>query len=231
MRNDNITGIIPARGSSKSILRKNIRLLCGKPLIYYTIREAKRSSYLNQFVVSTEDKEIAEIANGYGVEVIERPHELAQDDTPSLLVYQHTIRYLEGVRNFHPDIIVVLQPTCPLRRAEDIDQAIKKLLETDCDSVVSVCEVEHPLQWMYTLEGDRIKAVVEDAEKITRRQDAPIVYRLNGAVYVTRRDVIMEQNRVWGDDTRAYIMPLERSVDIDTEIDFKLAEVLLIENE
>ena len=231
MRNENIAGIIPARGGSKSIPRKNIRLLCSKPLIYYTIREARKSDYLNLFVVSTEDKEIAEIASGYGAEVIERPCELAQDDTPSLPVYQHAIRYLEGVRNFHPDIIVALQPTCPLRRAEDIDEAIKKLLETDCQSVVSVCEVEHPLQWMYTLEGDKLKLVIEGGDKIIRRQDAPTVYRLNGAVYVTRRDVIMEQNRVWGDDTRAYIMPLERSVDIDSEIDFKLAEVLLKEND
>ena len=227
MRSNNIVGIIPARGGSKSVPGKNVRTLRGKPLIYYSIREAQRSSYLNRFVVSTEDKEIARIARGYGVEVIERPYELAQDDIPSLLVYQHVIRYLEEVENFYPDIIVALQPTCPLRRAEDMDEAIKKFLEIGCDSVVSVCEIEHPPEWMYTLEGDRLKTVIKGGEKVTRRQDAAKVYRLNGAVYVTRRDVIMKENRVLGKNTRAYVMPPDRSIDIDTELDFKIAELLM----
>ena len=229
--NSDIIAIIPARGGSKSVPRKNIRLLCGKPLIVYTIEAALSSKYIRRVIVSTEDLEIAEIAKECGAEVTVRPSKLAQDDTPSLPVFKHVIKHLEEVDGFSPDIIVVLQPTSPLRTVGDIDGAIQKFSETGCDSVVSVCEVDHPPHWMYTLEGDRLKPLIEDGEKITRRQDAPEVYRINGTVYVTYRDVIMKQNRVLGDDTRAYIMPQDRSIDIDTELDFKLAELLMKERE
>ena len=222
-----IIAIIPARGSSKGLPRKNVRLLNNKPLIYYTIREALGSKSLDRIIVSTEDKEITELAKAYGAEVIARPVDLAQDDTPSLPVFQHAIQHLEEVEHYHPEVIVILQPTSPLRIAEDIDGVIEKFLQTDCDSVVSVCEVECPPQWMYTLKGDRLQPVIKEEKKTFRRQDVPEVYRLNGTVYVTHRDVIMKQNTVMGNDTRAYIMPLERSIDIDTETDFKLAEVLM----
>lgn len=225
----NIIGIIPARGGSKSLPRKNIRLLNGKPLIYYTISEAKKSKYLHRLIVSTEDSEIAEIAKQYEVEVIERPVELAQDDTPSLPVYQHVIRYLEEVEDFHPDIIVVLQPTSPCRLVADIDGAIEAFLKAGCDSVVGVCETEHPPHWIYSLEGDRLKPILKDWDKVTIRQNAPKTYRLNGAVYVIRRDIIMQQNRVMGTDNRPFIMPLERSVDIDSDVALKLAQLLMKE--
>lgn len=229
-RESKILAIIPARGGSKGIPRKNIRFLCGKRLIAYAIETALNSKLIDRVVVSTEDEEIAKITLAYGAEVIPRPLELAQDDTPSLPVYKHAINYLEQIENFHPDIIVILQPTSPLRTVKDIDRAIQKFLETECDSVVSVCEVEHSPHWIYTLEGDSLKPVIEGGEKITRRQDAPETCRLNGAIYVTYRDIIMEQNRVLGGDMRAYIMPVERSVDIDTGIDLKLAELLMKEN-
>lgn len=222
-----MVGIIPARGGSKTVPRKNIKPLSGKPLIYYTIREAKKSSYLSRIIVSTEDKEIAEIASNYGAEVMERPEELAGDDTPTLPVLQHILGCLAEKEDYRPEVVVVLQPTSPLRTVEDIDGAIKKSLETNCDSVVSICETEHPPYLMYTLDGDKLKPVIKEGEKISRRQDAPQVYRLNGAVYVTYRDIIMKENRVLGRDTRAYIMPQERSIDIDTELDFKLAGILL----
>ncbi|MFC2034063.1 cytidylyltransferase domain-containing protein [Chloroflexota bacterium] len=226
-----IVAIIPARGGSKGIARKNIRLLHGKPLIYYAIKEALSSKYIQRTLVSTEDREIAEITSGFGAEVISRPMELAQDDTLSLHVYQQVIKHLEQAENFSPDIVVALQPTSPLRKAKDIDEAIEKFLGAGCDSVVSVCEVEHPPHWMYTLEEDRMKTVIEGGERITRRQDAPQVYRLNGAVYVLSRNVIMEQNMVLGGDMRAYIMPSKRSVDLDTELDFKFVELLMKEKE
>ncbi|MFC2035013.1 cytidylyltransferase domain-containing protein [Chloroflexota bacterium] len=227
----NIIAIIPARGGSKGIPHKNIKLLNGKPLIYYTINEAKKSKYLCRLIVSTEESEIAEIAKGFKAEVIERPIELAQDDTPSLPVFQQVVKYLEEVGNFHPDIIVVLQPTTPLRTIEDIDGAIELFLNTDCNSVVSVCCVEHPPHWMYTLEEGRLKPLIKDEREITRRQDASITYRLNGAVYVIHRNILMEQNRVMDNNTRPFIMPLERSIDIDTDLDFKLAGLLMKERE
>ncbi len=228
-RKADMIAIIPARGGSKSLPRKNIKLLNDKPLIYYTINEAKKSKYLYRLFVSTEDNEISETARKCGAEVIERPAELARDDTPSFLVFQHVIRYLEEIENLYPDVVVVLQPTSPCRIVEDIDRAIEKFLEEDCDTVVSVCEVEHPPHWMYTLEGDRMKPVIPRGEKILRRQNASQVYRLNGAVYVIGRDVIMKERRILGNDTRAYIMPPERSIDIDTELDLRLADVLMKE--
>jgi N-acylneuraminate cytidylyltransferase/CMP-N,N'-diacetyllegionaminic acid synthase len=230
-KNQGILAIIPARGDSKDLPRKNIRLLCGKPLVAYSIEAALSSEYIDRVVISTEDREIAHIAEQYGGEVIERPTELARDDTPSLLVYQHVIEYLEEKEKFATDLIIALQPTSPLRIVADIDGAIQKFLEAGCDSVLSVCQAEHPPYWMYTLDGDRMKVLIQGGEKISHRQDAPSVYRINGAVYVTRKQVIMIENRVWGDDTRAYIMPWERSVDIDTEIDLKLAELLMQERE
>ena len=228
-REPDIIAIIPARGGSKGTLRKNMKILCDKPLIAYTIEASLSSKYINRVVVSTEDGEISETAKKFGVEVIERTAELAQDDVPSFVVYQHVIRYLEEVENFYPSIVVALQPTSPCRIVEDIDGAIEKFLGADCDTVVGVCEVEHPPHWMYTLEGDRMKPVIPGGEKVLRRQDAPQVYRLNGAVYVIKRDVIMKESRVLGNDTRAYVMPPERSIDIDTELDFKFAELLMKE--
>lgn len=225
----NILAVIPARGSSRGIPRKNVKLLCGKPLIAYTIEAALSSKLIDRAVVSTEDEEIAEVSKKYGAEVISRPPELAQDDTPSLPVYQHTIRYLEKTEGYRPEIIVILQPTSPLRIVEDIDRAIEGFLEAKYDSIVSVCEVEYPPHWMYTLTGNRLKPLIKDGKNVVRRQDAPKVYRLNGAVYITSRDIIMKGNQVLGRDTKAYIMPLERSIDIDTELDFKLAELLMRE--
>ncbi len=222
-----ILAIIPARGGSKRVPGKNIRKLAGKPLIAYTIEQAFASKYINRVVVSTEDKKIGEVAARYQAEVIKRPEKLARDDTPSLEVLQHTLRHLEETEGYLPELVVLLQPTSPLRLADDIDSAIEKLLKADCDSVVSVCEVGCPLHWMYTLVGDRLRPITNS--RIKKQQDTEKVYRLNGAVYVTSVGVIMRQNRIIGRDTRAYIMPRERSIDIDTELDFKLAELLIKE--
>lgn len=226
-----VLAIIPARGGSKGLPGKNIRKLAGKPLIAYSIGQALESRYIGRVVVSTEDSEIARVAARYQAEVIRRPDELALDDTSSVDALQHTLDYLKEAEGYSPDLVVLLQPTSPLRKVEDIDGAIDKLLEVGCDSVVSVCDVEHPAHWMYTLEGERLKPIIEGGRKVGRRQDASKVYRLNGAVYVTHRDVVMRQDKVMGDDTRAYIMPRERSVDIDTEFDFKLAELLMRERD
>lgn len=224
-----IVAIIPARGGSKAVPRKNIRLLDGKPLIYYAIREAQNSALLQRVLVSTEDAEIAEVARGYGAEVIPRPRELARDDTPSPPVYRHVIKYLEETEGSAPDIVVLLQPTSPLRRATDIDGAIAQFLATDCDSVVSVCEVEHPPHNMFALDGNRLVPIVPGGEKIIRRQDAPRIFRLNGAIYVMRSDVAMKQNKAVGHNSEAYIMPIEISIDINTETDLKLTELLMKE--
>lgn len=212
--------IIPTRGGSKAISQKNIMRLAGKPVIAHTIGEARKARVLDQLIVSTDDYQIAEVAKRYGAEVpFIRPVELATDDSPTILTLQHGVRYLEENEGQKADVIVVLQPTSPLRRAEHIDAAVQKLLDTGADSVVSVCLAKHSPYWMKRLEGDRVFPSLPDAP----------VYRLNGAVYVTRRDVLMEQGRVLGEDTRAIVMDWESSIDVDTMLDLKLAELILRE--
>jgi CMP-N,N'-diacetyllegionaminic acid synthase len=228
----NVLGIITARGGSKGIPRKNIKLLLGRPLIYYTIEAGKSARLLDRLIVSTEDREIADIAMGYGVEVpFMRPPELALDDTPSLPVLQHAISYMEQVDFFYPEIIVLLEPTAPLRRAEHIDEGIKKILDTDADSVISVCPLKKNPYGIKIVEGDRAFNFIESDKIYTRRQDLPKLYRFNAALYISKHHVIMKENRILGDDVRAIFMAPEESVNIDLPMDFMLAEVLLRQRE
>jgi len=226
-----IISIIPARGASKGIRKKNIKKLAGKPLIAWTIEQAKKSKYISEVYVSTENKEIAKIARKYNTKVIKRPEELAKDDTPSLPVFQHVLHYLKENEGYEPDIVVILQPTSPLRTVTDIDTCIEKLVNEKCDSVMTVKKVDHPAQWMLKISrGGRIKNLFE-GKKITRRQDAEELFIPNGAVFVTWSKIIIEKNTHRGPDTRVVIMPAERSIDIDTELDFFIAEQLVMKNE
>lgn len=225
-----VLGIVPARKGSKGIPNKNIRILADKPLIVWTIDAALKAKTLDKTIVSTDDKKIAEISRKYGAEVpFIRPKVLARDSTPTLLALQHAVRYLEKKEDYSPDIIVTLQPTSPLRDETDIDKAVHRLMDTGADSVVSVCEVEYSPYWMKKLKKDKVYPFVKTKKEYERRQDLPKVYRVNGAVYVTRRNVLMKDGKVLGKDTRALIMPLEKSIDIDTMLDFKLAELLIKE--
>jgi len=221
-----ILAIIPARGGSKTIPRKNIKLLNGKPLIYYTIKESIKSKYLGRIIVSTEDKEISEISKKYGAEVIERPEELAKDETPTIDVIFHVLQVIKA-ENFEPEAVVLLQPTSPLRNAQDIDNAIELFLKNDCESVVSVCEVEHSLYWSFEIENRYLKPIFGGKYLNMRRQDLPKVYTPNGAIYVSTPEILRKYKSFYCSKTIPYIMPPERSVDIDNEIDFMLAELLM----
>ena len=222
----NILGIIPARGGSKGIPRKNIKLLAGKPLIHYTITEAKKSKYLSYIVVSTEDVEITNLVEKYGVDVVKRPDELSADDTPTSHVVQHVIKFLQEKENQNFNIIVVLQPTSPLRLVSDIDGAIEMFMKKKCDSVVTVSKVQHPPHWMYTIERDVLVPIIKE-KNILRRQDAPKIFQLNGAVFVTSKEYLFKNNLIFSGEIRPYIMPIERSVDIDSPLDLKLAELII----
>jgi len=226
-----ILAIIPARGGSKGIPRKNIQIVAGKPLIFYTIEKALQSKYIDRTVVSTDDNEIAEIAKKYGAEVLIRPKELALDDTPDLPVFQHAIKYLREKENYCSDLVINLRPTCPLRSVADIDNAIEKMLKNNCDSVRTITEVKHHPYWTSKIEGDHILPFLEncDVSKYYRRQLLPDAYITNGAADVLKSDIIMNNNNLYGEDIRGIIIPAERSVDIDTEFDLKLVEVLLKE--
>jgi CMP-N-acetylneuraminic acid synthetase len=227
-KNLKIVGIIHARGGSKRIPLKNIKLLAGKPLIAYMIESALKSKRLNRVVVSTDHDEIARIGKEYGAEVpFKRPAELAED-VPSELVSKHAIDYLIKNKNYYPDIAVTMQPTTPFCRPEDIDACIDKLIETNADSVMTIKEIRERPEWMYKLIDDRAVSLTDKLfqGEIGVSQNLPKLYIPNGGIYATKVDVLMEQNLIIGRDTRGIIMPLERSIDIDEQIDFKLAEIM-----
>ena len=224
-------GIIPARGGSKGIPRKNIVRLLDKPLIAYTIESALRSRMITRLVVSTEDSEISFVAREYGADVpFLRPAELATDDALSLPVVQHATREVEKLDGMVFDVVVMLQPTTPLRTAEDIDAGISLLIESNADSVISVVDVGgyHPSYMKRVLDDGRLINYTDRGyEDMRPRQQLPPVYIRNGALYITRRDVMLNENSFTGRDCRAYVMPRERSVNIDTEFDLILVEYLL----
>jgi len=223
----NILAIIPARGASKGIPHKNIKKLNGKPLIFYTINEAKKSKFLDFIVVSTEDKKIEKVAQKYGVVVVKRPKKLSTDSSTSISVLKHAIINLKKTKKYIPDIIILLQPTSPLRKVDDIDGAIKKFLYSKCDSVISMTKVSSLPYWTYELRGNIAKNIIKKPKKVHRRQDGKKFFQVNGAVYVTSKNMIMNHNTIFGKKISAYVMPQERSVDLDTMVDFKLAEILM----
>ncbi len=225
-----ILAIIPARGGSKGIVGKNIKELNGKPLIAYTIEEAKKSEYINRIVVSTDNEGIANISKKYGAEVpFLRPLELAQDDTPTIECVIHMLNVLKENEDYIPDYVCLLQCTSPLRTFNDIDGTIEKLLSTGLDSAASVCEAEVNPYWTNIFNGERLEYFFKDGKEITRRQDLPNVYRLNGAVYVAKCDVLKNEMTFETEYTTGYVMDKNSSIDIDDIIDFKFAELLMKE--
>ncbi len=221
-----IIAIIPARGGSKEIPRKNIRLMSGKPLIALSIEAALKSKCIDRVVVSTEDKEIAEISREYGAEIIERPKELAKDESSTIDAILHALEVLKA-ENYNPDIIILLQPTSPLRNAEDIDSAIELFLNSDCESVVSVREVGHSPYWCFEIEDGYLKSLFGDEYLRMRRQELEKVYMPNGAIYISTPENLRKYKGFYCLRTIPYIMPPERSIDIDNEIDLMLAELLM----
>jgi CMP-N-acetylneuraminic acid synthetase len=224
--------VIPARGGSKGVPNKNIRDLAGRPLIAYTIEASKGSIMLTHTVVSTDSNEIASVAKSLGANVpFMRPSELATDLATSLPVIQHAIKEMEAIIECQFDAIVMLQPTCPLRTSADIDEAVNKLFDSGADSVISVVDVEgnHPLRMKRIVAGDRLINYIEQgSEDMRPRQVLPPTYIRNGALYVARRKVIMEEKTFVGEDCRALVMPSERSVNIDAFEDMLLAEHYLL---
>lgn len=218
--------IIPARGGSKGLPGKNIKEMCGKPLIAYTIEAALKSNSIDHVILSTDDEEIAEVAKKYGAEIpFMRPAELASDTAMAIDNYIYTIGRLEKEWNTKIDSFVVLQPTSPLRIAEDIDGAVELFNARNADSVVSFVKEAHPVFWHKKIdENNKLEDLFEGT--IANRQDLPKTYYPNGAVYVFSTEMI-RQRKYFTDQSYAYIMPRERSVDIDFIDDFKYAEFLM----
>jgi len=217
-----IVGLIPARGGSESIPRKNLVQLAGRPLLAWTIDAARAASSLEGFFVSTEDDEIAAVALDHGAEVLARPAQLAADDTPMLDVVLHAAAALES-----PDAIALLQPTSPLRRAEHVDAAVRLLGDTGADGVVSVLRVPHRFspESLMRLDGGRL--VPLDPDGATRRQDKQTLFARNGpAVLVVRMEKLTERG-LYGGDLRPYAMGPRDSLDVDEPEDLELAEAIL----
>lgn len=219
-----LLGIVMARGGSKGLPRKNICDLAGKPLIAWTIEAGLKSKYLDRLILSSEDGEIMGVAEAYGCDVpFRRPDELAEDETSSIDVLLHALQKISGY-----NYVVLLQPTSPLRTAEDIDACIERIHDSGAPACVSVTSTPKPPQWMYTLRDDsRLTPVLPDEGRVTRRQDAPPTYVLNGAIYVADARWLVQHKSFMHDETVAYVMPTERSIDIDNKVDMRAAKAAI----
>jgi len=219
-----IIAIIPARGGSKGLPKKNIRLLAGKPLVARTIESALKSKYINRVIVSTEDKEIAEISQKYKAEVIQRPKKLAADNSDT----EDAVFQVLGVLkkdNYIPDVVILLQPTSPLREAKDIDDSLEIFLKNNHQSVVSVSNVEKPPYWCFKVTKEKfLKPAFGWKYFKLRRQDLPKLYAPNGAIYVSSLKNLFKYKSFYSKNILPYIMPSGRSIDIDKEDDLKMAE-------
>lgn len=226
-----VLGVIPARGGSRGVPRKNVRTVGGKPLIAWTVETARAATdTLYRTVVSTDDDEIAEVARAHGAEVpFRRPADLGGDRVPMVPVLRHAVATVEEEEGRPVDWVCLLQPTSPFRTPADIAAAVGLAAEGGCDSVISVVQVfdVHPIL-MKRIEEGRLEPFCIPEVEGTRRQDYdPPAYMRNGAIYLTRRDVLMERGSIWGDVIRPYVMPEERSVGIDNEMQLTLVDLML----
>lgn len=226
--NKKILAIIPARGGSKRLPGKNIKELAGKPLIAWTIEAALQSEIFDTIMVSTDDSEIARLSKLYGADVpFIRDSELSTDTSSSIDVVLDTLRFYEN-KNENFNIVILLQPTSPLRESNDIIGALQLFEDNKAESVISVCEVDHPVQWCNELSNSlSMDSFFKEEYKNKRSQDFSKSYRLNGAIYIWDKEHFISEKNVIIPKSFAYVMDKNSSVDIDEEIDFIIAEALL----
>lgn len=225
-----VLGLIPARGGSRGVPRKNVRLLGGKALIGYTIEAARDARHIDRIVVSTEDAEIAAVARSLGAEVpFERPSELARDETPMLPVIAHAIETVAAA-GWAPDAVCLLQPTYPFRSATEIDACIEKLEATRADCVISVHRVPHSFNphWVYFQNPDgSLRIATGESEPIARRQELPPAFHRSGSVYVSRANVVVKHGSMYGERVVGHETPANSSCNIDTLNDWAEAEAVI----
>jgi len=226
----NVLGITVARGGSRGVPGKNIREIAGKPLIAYTIEEALKCTLITKYVVASDDPDILAVAFEYGAQIVEEPAELAQDDSPILPALVYVLDWAEDFYNTRFDAVADLRATNPLKTALDIDLAIKKLAKTDADCVVGVSKLEdhHPSR-IKMIYNDRLVDVWPEPRGGLRQDLRPEVYIRNGSIYVAKADNLRAGNYFIGEnlEVRPLIMPPERGVNVDTELDFRLVEGML----
>jgi len=224
-----VLGLVPARGGSKGVPGKNVRPLAGHTLLEYTARAARESGVLDRIILSTDSSEIAEAGRRAGLEVpFMRPAALAADDTPMVPVIEHALAAMSG-QPWSPEIVVLLQPTSPLRRPDHIRDAVRMLRDTGADSVVTVVEVPRHLSpdYVMRIEGGRLKPFLPDGARVTRRQDARPAYSRDGTVYAFRRSTIERSGGIYGNDCRPLLIDAGDSLSIDSPADWDEAERLL----
>ena len=220
---------ICARGGSKGVKNKNIKLLNNKPLIGYTIETAKSWGKFDSIIVSTDSEDIKKVAEEYGIRVpFKRPEELSGDSVGKLDVIKHAVKFLEDQGEFY-DVIIDLDATSPMRYVEDIENAYQKLINNNLDIVYSVCKArKNPYFNMVEIDEDGVPRLVKNLGKqVLSRQAAPAVYEMNASIYVYRKDFLLNIKTLFVDKSDIYVMPPERSVDIDDEIDFNFVEYML----
>jgi N-acylneuraminate cytidylyltransferase len=219
-----VLGLIPARGGSKGVPGKNIRVVGGEPLIAWTIKAARNARLIDRVVLTSDDPQIVEVARQHGCDApFLRPPALATDASPTIDAVLHALDHLPGY-----DYLVLLQPTSPLRTGDDIDECIKYFLTSGADSCATVVECCESPYWMYSVDTTgRMRPVLGEGATITRRQDLPRCYSLNGAIYVASIPWIRKSMGFLDAETVGWIMPRERSIDIDTERDFEFLQFLM----
>jgi len=228
-KNKRILALIPARGGSKGVLRKNIRLVAGKPLIAWTIEEAKKSKFIDRTILSSDDEEIIAIARQWNCDVpFTRPAELARDDVTAIDPVLHALEAIEEKY----DYLVLLQTTSPLRIVEDIDACIAKCIDECAPACVTVTTATKSPYWMYSL-NDRgvLDPIMKSEIPVLLRQQIKGIYVLNGAVYVAKIDWFIKNRKFISNETTAYPMPQARSIDIDTQWDLKICDIFCQDRE
>jgi len=221
---------ICARGGSKGVKNKNVRNLQGKPLIAHTIEQAKHSQLFDCIAVSSDSQQILDIAHAYGVDfLVNRPEELATDTAAKLPAIRHCVAEVEGKSGFEFDVVVDLDATSPLRLPEDIKEAVSLLEQQEIGNVITGTPSRRsPYFNLVELDKDQVVKLSKHLpQAITRRQDSPACFDMNASIYVWQRDILFSSETVFNDDTRLFIMPTERSVDIDSELDFEIVEFLI----
>jgi len=226
-----LLALVPARGGSQRLPKKNILELAGKPMICWSIEAAKQSRFVDQIVVSTEDSSIADIARQAGAEVpFDRPSHLAAGTSTTMDVVEHTLEELEKIGHSF-EYILLLQPTSPLRRCHHIDESIEILCNKKADAIIGVTQVEHPIEWTNTLNDDLSMDQFFGPSFMKRSQDFPIRYRVNGAIYLARVQYLRDEGTFFlKTNILGYVMEQEASVDVDTLFDFRVAQMILGEN-
>jgi CMP-N-acetylneuraminic acid synthetase len=234
MSKDKVTrvlGLTLARGGSKSVPRKNIKLIAGVPLIGYTIAEALKSNLITRYIVSTDDEEIQQVAIECGADApFLRPSEFSTDEASSVAAMQHAVDWVEQQEGVKYDYIVELMCTNPMKSVEDIDASIEKLISTQADSVIAVHQLEdhHPARIKKLVDDKIVDFCIAEIPESRRQDLKPEAYIRSGSIYALKRDYLMVDGKRYGsDNSRPYILPKERAVNIDTEIDFMIAEQLI----